>query len=128
LKAPLPTVSKVGLQQRKICPVVFHDDNFTVKDRTHVDIQRVNDRPEPARPVETSPRVDGRLSTQQVNLEAVAVELDFVEIAVALGRIAFHRCQLGLDKTWHRRLRAILTHTLLNVTDGLRGFSGLLPR
>ena len=41
---------EVGLQEREICPIVFDDDKFAVEDRTHVDIERVNDRPEPARP------------------------------------------------------------------------------
>lgn len=71
----------------------------------------------------------------QLDLNSVAVVLDFVEV-ISLGRFCSQRCELGLDEARHFRTWERLTHSglkpcvaisfLTRSTDHLQGGRGIV--
>src|SRR5215213_2136129 len=78
------------------------DDHFAIDDDGSGDIKRAGNHREPCCPVQPVTGEDLLPSPVDVDLDAVAVELDFVKPLLTLRRFGLQRCKLGLNEPRHR--------------------------
>jgi hypothetical protein len=82
----LPPGCKRSLEFGEVRPAVLHSDDFAVEDGPiDRDVERGRNRGETLRPVEPRPRADRHPTLVEMDLQAIAVVLDFVEPVVARG-------------------------------------------
>jgi len=79
------------------------DNNFSVEDGLAGDIQRAGNHGKPLRPVQPVAGEHLLFPLVEVDLDPVAVELDFVKPLVAGRRLGLQRGQLRLDDSRHCR-------------------------
>jgi hypothetical protein len=90
----LPAASS-ACSSEKVRPALVDDDNLAVYDGLTGHIEGASDHREALRPVEPVAGVDLLISVFDVNLDPIAIELDFMEPLVAHRRLQFQGCQLG---------------------------------
>ena len=92
-----------GLELGEIGAALMDDDHFPVEDRLIGDIQRAGDHGKPLRPVQPVAGEHPLLPLVEVDLDPVAVELDFMKPLVAGRHLGLQRGQLRLDESRHFR-------------------------
>src|SRR5674476_1132574 len=86
------------------------DDDFSVEDSLlHRDIERIGDYRETAGPIVTVAGID-RGALVEVNLQSVAVVLDFMQPCAADGSPGSQRSELGGDESRHFRRDGSFDH------------------
>jgi hypothetical protein len=94
-----------GLQRREVRPAgLVHRDDLTVDDAVGQPRGLVRHPAEAVGPVEALAREAGRLAVLDVDLDAVAVQLDLVDPAGAVRGPLRPARQLRLDEAWRGRL------------------------
>jgi hypothetical protein len=93
----LPPGCKRGLEFGEVRPAVLHGDDFAVEDG-----ERGRNRGETLRPVEPRPRGDRHPTLVEMDLQAIAVVLDFVEPVVTRGWLRPEGSKLRWHESGHR--------------------------
>ena len=78
------------------------DDHLTVNDGLAADIEGAGNCGEPFGPIQPVTGEDLLPAAVDMDLDAVAVELDFMKPLLALRGFGLQRCKLGLDEPRHR--------------------------
>jgi len=92
-----------GLEFGEVRPAVLHDNDFAIEDRpTDRDVERGRDRRETLRPVEPRPRADRHPTLVEMDLQAIAIVLDFVEPVVTGGWLRSEGSKLRRHESGHR--------------------------
>src|SRR5437588_8827639 len=92
-----------SLEFGEVRPTLLHGDDFAVEDGPiDRDVERGRNHGETLRPVEARPRADRHPTLVEVDLQAIAVVLDFVEPVVTRGWLRFEGSKLRRHESRHR--------------------------
>ena len=97
----LPARGQLCLQLREVGPPFIDDHDLPVDDGLTRNIEGAGNGREPLGPVQTVAGKDLLLTAVDVDLDAVAVELDLVKPLLTLRSFGLQRCKLGSNETRH---------------------------
>ena len=89
------------MQFGKIRAAIVGNDHFPVDDGFSGNVERTGNHREALGPVQPITGEDLLPSPVDVDLDAVAVELDLMKPLVSLGSLGLQRCKLGLNEPRH---------------------------